>query len=57
MPVHVYCAEGEAKFWLDPQVALARNTGLSATRLNELRRIVEERRDDIVSAWNEHFRR
>jgi hypothetical protein len=23
--VHVYCAEGEAKFWLEPTVELAHN--------------------------------
>jgi hypothetical protein len=29
MHVHVHCAEGEAKFWLEPQIELARNYNLS----------------------------
>ncbi|HUS93190.1 MAG TPA: DUF4160 domain-containing protein [Phycisphaerae bacterium] len=56
MHVHVYCADGEAKFWMEPQVALAGNHGLSQSQLAEVRRIVEERKDDIARAWNEHFR-
>jgi len=31
--VHVSHVDGEAKFWLSPQVALANHTGLSATQL------------------------
>ncbi|GCA93508.1 DUF4160 domain-containing protein [Microcystis aeruginosa 11-30S32] len=29
MHVHVHCAEGEAKFLLEPQIELARNYNLS----------------------------
>ena len=29
MHVHVYCENGEAKFWLDPEIELARNYRLS----------------------------
>ena len=55
MHVHVYCGDGEAKFWLEPDVALARNYGLSKTQVKQLLEIVEERHDEIVSAWQEHF--
>jgi hypothetical protein len=27
MHVHVYCGDGEAKFWLEPEVALAYELG------------------------------
>lgn len=33
MHVHVYHAEGEAKFWLEPDVELAVNYGLNDRRL------------------------
>ncbi|MCU7244914.1 MULTISPECIES: DUF4160 domain-containing protein [unclassified Microcystis] len=33
MHVHVHCAEGEAKFWLEPQIELARNYNLSRKQL------------------------
>ena len=39
--VHVTCPEGEAKFWLEPVVALADFRGLNARRLREIQKIVE----------------
>ena len=29
MHVHVVCADGEAKFWIEPVIELAQNYGLS----------------------------
>jgi len=55
--VHVTCPDGEAKFWLEPIVALDQSSGLSPKLLKELQRIVEERRDEIVRKWQAHFRR
>lgn len=56
MHVHVYCSDGEAKFWLDPEVELARNCGLSQRQLHELAQVIKERRNDIEDAWKKHFR-
>lgn len=53
--VHVYCSDGEAKYWLEPTVELAKNHRLSATQLTELKKTVEERYDDILGAWRKHF--
>ena len=55
--VHVTCADGEAKFWLEPIVALHQSFGLSMKQLRELHRIVEHRRDEIIRAWHAHFQR
>jgi hypothetical protein len=55
--VHVSCADGEAKFWLSPEVALAENCGLSAQQVTEALKIVQERRDELVERWRQHFRR
>ncbi len=55
MHVHVHHANGEAKFWLQPTVALAANYGLNVTRLNEATKLVEEHLDEIRSAWAKHF--
>ena len=55
--VHVSCADGEAKFWLAPEVSLAGHWGLSPQQLAEVRTMVEERRDEIAEAWQRHFRR
>ncbi len=53
--MHVYCADGEAKFWIEPEVHVAKNHGLSETQLAEALRVVMERRDEIADAWREHF--
>jgi hypothetical protein len=54
--VHVSCADGEAKFWLDPVVELARNYGLSQVQIGEMQKIVEDRKDELIRAWRSHFR-
>ena len=55
MHVHVQAEDGEAKFWLEPGVELARNHGLPAAALSELQRMIEDRFDEIVNAWRRHF--
>lgn len=55
MHVHVYHAEGEAKFWLDPAVELAENHGLGRRRLAAALRLVLEHEDEIRHAWKGHF--
>ena len=42
MHIHVLCGGHEAKFWLEPQVELARNTGIPEHKLNEIKKIVDE---------------
>ena len=55
MHVHVISPGGEAKFWLEPKIELAVNQGLGATELNELKKIVEERQNEIRDSWQRHF--
>lgn len=55
--VHVQHASGEAKFWLEPQLELAQNYGLSTTHINTVRRIIREHYDEIRTAWEKHFGR
>ncbi|MGH7179455.1 MAG: DUF4160 domain-containing protein [Tepidisphaeraceae bacterium] len=55
MHVHVHGDNGEAKFWLEPQIELARNYALSDIELNRALRLIREKEDDIRRAWNEHF--
>jgi hypothetical protein len=55
MHVHVACPGGEAKFWLEPIIALADHTGLPARELKRMQAIVEERRDEIIQSWQDHF--
>ncbi|MCH7797116.1 MAG: DUF4160 domain-containing protein [Planctomycetes bacterium] len=55
MHIHVHAQEGEAKFWMEPEIELAVNHGLPDHDLRTMRRIIEERVDEIREAWNRHF--
>jgi uncharacterized protein DUF4160 len=53
--VHVYCGEGEAKFWLQPHIELAKNFRLSRSQIKEIEQIIEGHYDELKRAWKEHF--
>lgn len=53
--VHVRSPDGEAKFWLYPEIELALFYGFSQKQLRELKDIVEEKADEIRKHWDEHF--
>jgi hypothetical protein len=55
MHIHVDSAEGEAKFWIEPEIELARSHGLPERELTRLRKLVEEHEDVIRTAWYKHF--
>ncbi len=55
MHVHVSCPDGEAKFWLEPDVALARNYRLSESQLHEVEEVIQRRQDEFRTAWHRHF--
>lgn len=57
MHVHVICADGESKFWLEPRIELARNVKLTARQIREVEEIIEEHRDEFGAAWHRHFDR
>jgi hypothetical protein len=56
-PPHVHVRKGPnvAKFWLDPNVSLAKSWGMNVKELNMLGTIVAEHKDSIVEKWNEYF--
>ena len=53
--VHVVCADGEAKYWLEPDIELAKNHRLSRTQLKDIEQVIEDHRDEIKIAWKKHF--
>ena len=53
--VHVAHPDGEAKFWLTPQVHLAVNMGLSSTKIKQAQVVVEAHLKEIEDAWHRHF--
>jgi len=55
MHVHVQAAEGEAKFWLEPEIELATNYHFSRKQLKELELLIEIHYDELVNSWKRHF--
>lgn len=53
--IHVHCGNGEAKFWIEPNIELEENYGLRSGELATIKAIIEEHEDEIRAAWNEHF--
>ncbi len=53
--VHVAHPDGEAKFWLTPDVHLAVNMGLSAAQLRQAQAVVTAHVKEIEDAWRRHF--
>ena len=52
--IHVKAGGNEAKYWLDP-TQLAANYGFNGRELGQIERLVEEHRDQLLEAWNEHL--
>ena len=55
MHVHIVSGDGEAKFWLEPQIKLAKNYHYSNKQLKVVETLIEEHKNELISAWQEHF--
>jgi ribosomal protein L16/L10AE len=55
MHVHVVSEDGEAKFWLEPELELAKNYQFSRRQLKEIEILVEQHYHELVTAWQQHF--
>jgi len=53
--VHVICPDGEAKYWLEPEIELAKNHKLSRVQLKEIENLIEVHYDEFKNAWEKHF--
>ena len=56
MHIHVHCENGEAKFWLKPELELAKNHHLSRVELKQIETIIEEHYEYFTAAWQKHFK-
>jgi hypothetical protein len=56
MHIHIVSPDGEAKFWMEPTIALAAYSGLSKTQLNKIQKLIEEHKSEIIKAWQKHFK-
>lgn len=53
--IHVASGEGEAKFWLEPRLELAKNYRFSRRDLKVIRDLIMEHDEQIRDAWAQHF--
>jgi Domain of unknown function (DUF4160) len=47
--------DGEAKFWVEPEIELARNYELSDQDLKRALELIVDREEEIRDAWTRHF--
>ena len=55
MHIHVLYGKLEAKFWLEPHVELAKNSGIPEHKLNEIKRLVEKYADNFKEQLRQHI--
>ncbi len=53
--IHVRRESAVAKYAIEPTIKLINSYGFTSKELNKIKTIVQNRRDEIVSAWNEFF--
>jgi len=53
--IHITCPDGEAKYWLEPDIELAKNHKLSLVQLKEIESLIEVHYDEFKSAWRKHL--
>ncbi len=53
--IHVQSGGGEAKFWLLPEIELAKNYEFTRKQLKQIENIIEEYSNEIRDAWNSYF--
>jgi hypothetical protein len=54
--MHVHTPEGEAKYWLEPDIELAVNFGISQRDLKTIEKKIKEKENELKRAWKEHFK-
>jgi Domain of unknown function (DUF4160) len=55
MHIHVQSADGEAKFWIEPEIELARNHELTEQDLRRALELIVDHEQEIRDAWTRHF--
>ena len=53
--IHVQSADGEANFWIEPKIELAKSYGLNEQALGRVEKMIGERKQEIRDAWSSHF--
>lgn len=51
--IHVRSPDGDCKFWLEPDVLLARNNGIRPHDLRKIEKLVFENRAKLVKSYHD----
>jgi len=56
-PAHIHVRKDRkiAKFWLEPDVSLAKTWGFQSRELNAIRNIVEDNQEMFKKRWYDYF--
>jgi hypothetical protein len=52
---HAISGDGEAKFWLEPEIELAKNHHYSRKQPKQIESLIEDRYNELIRAWHRHF--
>lgn len=55
MHIHIISGDGEAKFWLEPEIALAKNYHDNRKQLEDIKSLVKVHYDELINTWKQHF--
>ncbi|MFC1498039.1 DUF4160 domain-containing protein [Verrucomicrobiota bacterium] len=55
MHVHVAGHDGNAKFWLEPEIELAMSHDIAKHEINNIQKIIKGHKDELTNAWHEHL--
>jgi len=53
--IHIISGNGEAKFWLESDIELAKKYGHSRKQLKEIELLIEGYHHKLISMWKQHF--
>ena len=56
MHIHILSSNGEAKYWLEPEIALAKSFGYSNKQLSKVEQLIRRHQDELINAWQQHFK-
>ena len=55
MHIHVISGNGEAKFWIKPEIELEKNYNYTQKQLKEIKTLIKGHYDEIIQSWEKHF--
>lgn len=53
--IHITKANGNAKFWLEPELSEAYSYGFNVRERRDIRKLIHQHSAKLISAWYENF--